>query len=67
MILLDPFSGTRQQDNKGRKCQFEDGGGKRKKGIGRVLVPVRCLSIDGQIHFETVSVLKVMLFIKIVS
>ena len=47
--MLTPFFGTCQKNEEGKKCQIEDGGGARRKGIGHGMVPIRCLSVYGQI------------------
>ena len=47
--MLTPFFGM-CQENKGRKeCQVENGDGARRKGIGHGLVPIRRLSVFGQV------------------
>jgi len=51
---------------KERNVKLGNGDDMQGKGIGRDLVPIGRLSVDGQIGFETVSVWKVVfLFMKI--
>jgi len=61
--VLTPFFGTRQRDDEGKECQVENGDGVQRKGIGHDLIPIRRLSVYGQIWFETVWVWKVVFFI----
>ena len=47
--LLTPFFVTRQRNEEGRGCQVENGDGAWRKGIGHGLVPIRRLSVYGQV------------------
>ena len=47
--MLTPFFSMCQKNEEGKECQIEDGDGARRKGIGHGLVPIRCLSVYGQI------------------
>ena len=47
--VLTPFFGTRQKDDEWKECEVENGNGARRKGIGHGLVPIRCLSVYGQV------------------
>ena len=47
--VLTPFFGTRQRNEEGRGCQVENGDGVQRKGIGHGLVPIRRLSVYGQV------------------
>ena len=47
--MLTPFFGTCQKNEEGKECQIQDGDGAWRKGIGRGLVPIRRLSVYGQV------------------
>ena len=47
--MLTPFSGTCQKNEEEKECQIEDGDGAWRKRIGHGLVPIRYLSVYGQI------------------
>ena len=47
--MLTPFFSMCQKNEEGKECQIEDGDGARRKGIGHGLVPIRRLSVYGQV------------------
>ena len=48
-ILLTSFFGTCRKNEEEKEYQIEEGDGARRKGIGHGMVPIRCLSVYGQI------------------
>ena len=47
--VLTLFFGTCQRIGEGKECQIEDGDGARGRWIGHGLVPIRRLSVYGQV------------------